>query len=59
VAAQCGAVALADEAFIEFDSAASASDPAACQSRFVEGCLSPNYEEYDPQNTRDTLPTSC
>eukprot|EP01048_Picozoa_sp_COSAG05_P000820 COSAG05_NODE_25_length_31349_cov_4.978560_15_plen_385_part_00 len=48
-----------DNRYLEFDSAASASDMSACRTRAVEGCLDPSYEEFSPGATRDTAPTSC
>ena len=48
-----------DDSFLEYDSAANAGDPSLCVTKSVEGCLSPHYDEYNPQANRDTTPTSC
>lgn len=48
-----------DDAYAEYDSAANAASLSACVTPIVTGCLSPNYEEYNPQANRDTTPTSC
>ena len=48
-----------DESFAEYDSSVNVADPSACRTRSVQGCLDPNFEEYNPAATRDATPTLC